>query len=94
MSAEVHKTYHPINHVLSGIHWIIAILLALASRLPKHGTSWEKMNWRWSTREVDIGCCRCRDNGENTASSEDLQIWPDIPDSSDLANLLHFHYHL
>lgn len=34
LNTEVYKTYHPISPVLSAIHWIIAVLVALVSRLP------------------------------------------------------------
>lgn len=37
--------------------------------------------------EVDMGCGRSRDNGQSTVNSEDLQIQPDIPNSSNLAIL-------
>lgn len=80
--------------MLYGIYWLIEVLVSLASRMPKWATLGEKLKWRWSTPEAHAGFGRSRDNGENRASSEDLQIWPDIPNSSDLANLLHFHYHL
>lgn len=91
---EIHKIYNPVNPILYGIHWFVEVLVFLASRMPKWVTLEEKLNWKWSTPEAHIGFDRPRDNGENTARSEDSQIWPDIPNASDLANLLHFHYHL